>query len=363
MVKAKSLVVSEYAQEIKSATQQNQGDANLRKQYLLESTDIVKSVIRAVSNDDEVIITLSTRGSLPDQELIVPPYAVLDLQKMQMNLSELLHVMSNCLTQAEPFQKGLSLEENTDLGISSSQEYADLLHFILQELLRIAREARHDSSLWASREIALPNSFGRGSKKIDFLLFLLRESIIPLDTDKIEYQHIFKEFMKLLFIYVAQSLHFLEFTHSELDDIEYQIKQSAHLDYEFMRRENEQTYATRPIIIIKILETIFMLAPSLYRNSPETSCSCIANHPCPIKKYTKQIRFCKRHLQELLAEKAFGYASDLRLERFSISPTVSRYQVDSCPIKNVGVAEWFKSSLWHLVGWDILQLIPTHIQE
>lgn len=330
---------------------------------MLESTAIVKSVIRAVSNDDEAIFILPNQGSLPDQELAVPPYAVLDLQKMQMTLSELLHVMSNCLTQMESFQEGLSLEEITDQGLSPSHEYADLLHFILQELLRIAREARHDSSFWTSRESALPNPFGQDSKKIDFLLFLLRESVISLDTDENEYQHIYKKFMELLFIYVAQTIHFLEFAHSELDNIEYQIKQSAHLDYEYMRQENEQAYATRPIIIIKILETILMLAPYSYRNSPETSCSCIANHSCPIKKYTKQIRSRKRHLQELLAEKTFGYASDLRLERFSINSTASRYQVDSCPTKILGVAEWFKSSLWHLVGWDILQSIPTHIQE
>ena len=329
----------------------------MTEQSLLDGTALIKFVVRAISGDDEATISLPTRDSLPGQKLVVPAFALLEVQKMQMALSELLHTISNCLAKAESLEEGMRQEEDAVQSLSPLRSYLDLMQFMLQMLLRNAREEQRRVSSGTSFESAEPIILDRSSKKTDFLLGLLRETIMSLNADDSQHRYIFNQFMRFLFIYVAQGLHFLEFTHSEMDDIEQQIQQSAHVDFESAKRRNEQTYATESTYTIKVLETMLMLAPSFYRSS-----SCLPDHSCPIKESTKQIRFCKRHLQKLLAEIAFGYSFNPKLEDISISPTISDYRLSSYPIETVGVAEWFKSSLWLLVGWDILQSNPSHSQ-
>ena len=360
--RAEDALVYEYTQRIKSTIHQDDGHTNMTEQSLLDGTAFVKFVIRAISGDDEATISLPTRGSLPGQELAVPAFALLEVPKMQTALSELLHTISSCLAKAESLEEGMRQEEDAVQSLSPVRSYLDLMQFMLQMLLRTAREEQRRVSSGTSSESAEPIILDRSSKKTDFLLGLLRETIISLNADDSQHRYIFNQFMRFLFIYVAQGLHFLEFAHSEMDNIEHQIQQSAHVDFESAKRKNEQTYATESTYIIKVLETMLMLAPSFYRSNSETSCSYLPNHSCPIKESTKQIRFCKRHLQNLMAEIAFGYTFNSKLEEISMSPTISDYRLSSYPIETVGVAEWFKSSLWLLVGWDILQSNPSHSQ-
>ena len=316
-----------------------------------------------MSDDDEATISLPVRGSLPGCELMVPPFTNFDLRKMQIAVSDMLHVISESLIHVWSLQEGPSLEENTVQNLMPSQSFVDLLHYTLQSLIRTVREEQHRASSGTSHEATQAVLPGRSSKKTSFLLALLREMIMSLNADESQHRHIFREFVKFLFIYVAQSLHFLEFAHSEMGNVEYQIEQSAHLDFESIKRENEQIYATHSLIIIKVLENMLLLAPIFYGNDSETSYSCISYQSCSVKESIKQIIFCKRHFQDVLAGITFGYTSNLKLEELSINLTVSRYQFDSCSIKDLGVAEWFKRSLGLLVGWDFLQLIPSRPQE
>ena len=316
-----------------------------------------------MSDDDEATISLPVRGSLPGCELMVPPFTFFDLRKMQIAVSDMLHAISESLIHAGSLQEGPSLEENTVQNLMPSQSFVDLLHYILQSLIRTVGEEQHRALSGTSHEATQAVLPERSSKKTSFLLALLKEMIISLDADESQHQHIFREFVKCLFIYVAQSLHLLEFAHSEMDNVEYQIEQSAHLDFESIKRENEQIYAIQSIIIIKVLENMLLLAPTFYGNDSETSYSCISYQTCPIKESIKQIIFCKRHLQDVLAEIMFGYTSNLKFEELSINLTVSKYQLGSCFIKDLCVAQWFKRSLGLLVGWDFLQLIPSRPQE
>ena len=351
-----TLAVYTAAHKIKSVSSDHGEDIVSKRQCILEGINIVRSIIRAVYNDDGLAISIPTGEFFHDQDLLIPPLLELDLEDLHKALSELLHSILSCISDNISLPEGMGLEDRSVPRPLLVEQFVDLLHLGLQFLLRTAREERCAIlPRKNNRSEDRVSSSGLRSTNVGFYFHLLREALTLLHANKKSHQIIFNDFVNLSFVYVGQRIHYFEFAHSDASDIEHQIQASAQANFERTQSRNVQVSSSDSIRLIEILKFLTMIAPSFHQNISDMNFSKVTDQICPTKKIAKRTQMCKERLQRSMAEIALGYTSETESAESDIILTSPKYQLGSGTIETLGIEEWFKRSLWLLVGWGILQ--------
>ena len=339
-------------------------DTDLAKRYILESVAIIENIILAIYNDDGLTVLNLDEGIFRCPEVLIPLLSEIDTEKLHKVLSELLHSVLNFGTDSVLAQDGICPKEDF-LRQLLVQKLGDLSQLALQLLLRTARE---EASIPTHQENdGSENIINRSclkSARAGFFFRLLREILTLLHGNDKTHQKLFEDFVKLSFIYIGQRLHFFEFGHSDAGDIEHQIQASAHLDFERLRCKDVQLYSYDLIYLIEILKFSILLAPTFYNDRSNTDRSLTASLSCRLKEAAKINRLCKKRLQRQMAEIALGFVSSAESTEVGSISASTKYQLSLNTINTLGVDEWFKRSLWQLVGWGFLQsTISYHLGE